>query len=103
MLIILFRSRLTEEAGEDYLARGEEMLAHAKTQPGFVDYKQYQSDDGERLTVVRWKDEETLEQWRIDAKHQTAKKRGRERWYRDYQLEIAKVFHESRFERPTEP
>ena len=100
MLVILFRSKLTPEAGSDYLDKGEEILAHAKTQPGFVDYKQYLSADGERLTVVRWKDEATLEGWRIDPKHRTAKKLGRERWYADYHIEIAKIFHESRFERP---
>jgi heme-degrading monooxygenase HmoA len=100
VLVILFRSKLTAEAGSDYLDKAEEILAHAKTQPGFVDYKQYLSADGERLTVVRWKDEATLEGWRTDAKHRAAKKLGRERCYADYHIEIARVLHESRFERP---
>jgi heme-degrading monooxygenase HmoA len=99
MIVILFRSRLTPEAGEDYTGMGDAMLEHARTQPGFVDYKQYKTDDGERLTVVWWKDEQTLEQWRNDAKHRAAKSRGRERWYQDYHIEIARVFHEARFER----
>lgn len=100
MLVILFRSTLAAEAGADYADKADEMLAYAKTQPGFVDHKRYTSAEGERLTVVWWKDEKTLEAWRSDPRHRVAKKLGRERWYDDYHIEIAKVFHESRFERP---
>jgi heme-degrading monooxygenase HmoA len=99
MLVILFRSKLSPEAGADYQSMGEEMFRHAQGQPGFVDYKEFASADGERLTVVRWQDEATLEQWRNDPKHRAAKMRGRERWYEQYHIEIAKVFHESRFDR----
>ena len=100
MLIVLFRSRLTDQAGEDYARWGDEMLEHARKQPGFVDFTQYTGNaDGERLTVVRWKDEETLEAWRQDSKHLAAKKLGRESWYAHYDIEIARVFHIASFER----
>jgi heme-degrading monooxygenase HmoA len=99
MLVILFRSKLTAQAGNDYQSMGEQMLAHARTQPGFVDYKRYETEDGERLTVVWWKDEVSLEAWRNDAMHRTAKKLGRDKWYEDYHIEIAKVFHEASFDR----
>ena len=56
MLVILFRSRLTEEAGDDYQDMAAEMRAYAKTQPGYVDFKSYQAEDGERISVVKWKD-----------------------------------------------
>ena len=75
------------------------MFQHAQNQPGFVDYKEYTSEDGERLTVVRWQDEKTLEQWRNDAMHRAAKMRGRELWCEHYHIEVAKVFHESKFDR----
>jgi heme-degrading monooxygenase HmoA len=99
MLVILFRSTLTPEAGEDYGDMGDAMLEHARSQPGFVDYKQYHTDDRERLTVVWWKDEATLEQWRNDSRHVAAKKMGRDRWYQDYHIEIAKVVHEAHYVR----
>ena len=99
MLVILFRSKLTPEAGADYQSMGEQMFEHARNQPGFVDYKEYTSEDGERLTVVRWRDEATLEQWRNDARHRAAKTLGRERWYERYHIEVAKVFHEAKFDR----
>ena len=99
MLVILFRSRLSEKAGDDYQAKAAEMLAYARTQPGYVDFKQYQAADGERLTVVKWKDRETLEAWRNNAKHREAKASGRERWYASYDIEIAEVIDENHFVR----
>lgn len=99
MLVILFRSRLSEDAGEDYQEKAAEMLAYAKTQPGFVDFKQYTAEDGERLTVVKWKDRDTLNAWKTNARHREAKKRGRDRWYVSYDIEIAEVIDENHFAR----
>jgi heme-degrading monooxygenase HmoA len=99
MLVILFRSRLSAEAGEDYQDKAAEMLAYARAQPGYVDFKQYQAEDGERLTVVKWKDRETLEAWRQNPRHREAKHLGREHWYASYDIEIAEVIHENHFER----
>jgi len=36
------------------------MMQLVEQNPGFVDVKSYKAEDGERLTVVRFKDEETL-------------------------------------------
>jgi heme-degrading monooxygenase HmoA len=61
--------------------------------------KSFRAEDGERLTVVWWKDRETLEQWRTDSRHLSAKQTGRERWYEYYNMEVAEVYRESKFER----
>ena len=60
MMVILFRSKLTAQAGADYQATDERMMARAAASPGFVDVKSYRADDGERLAVVRWRDAESL-------------------------------------------
>ena len=99
MLVILFRSRLSEDAGEDYQEKAEEMLAYAKTQPGYVEFKQYTAEDGERLTVVKWNDRESLDAWKNDARHREAKKGGRDRWYASYDIEIAEVIDAHHFAR----
>ena len=99
MLVILFRSRLSEDAGEDYQEKAAEMLVYAKTQPGFVDSKQYTGEDGERLTIVKWKDRESLDAWKNNARHREAKERGRDRWYASYDIEIAEVIDENHFTR----
>ena len=99
MVVILFRSKLTPAAGQDYLDMGTEMEKRVRTMPGLLDFKYYTAEDGERLTVVWFKDRETLEQWRQDERHLVAKKTGRENWYEYYKLEVAEVYRESRFER----
>src|SRR5689334_14347416 len=49
-LVILFRSKLTSQAGEDYQAMNAEMETLVRQNPGFVDVKSYTAADGERLT-----------------------------------------------------
>ena len=99
MIVVLFRSRLTGEAGEDYVAMDAHMAERARNAPGFVDVKAYTAADGERLTVVRWRDLETLRQWREDPEHRVAQATGWARWYEFYEMEVAEVVRESHFAR----
>ena len=102
MLVILFRSRLTAQAGDDYGRMADAMFEHARTFPGFVDVKSFTADDGERLTVVWWQDEQTLKVWATDAKHRVAQQLGRDRWYEYYKMDVAEIVRVSNFERPAE-
>src|SRR5262245_49311906 len=99
MLIILFRSKLTDEAGADYQAMNAEMESLVRQNPGFIDVKSYKSEDGERLTVVWWRDEASLREWREQMRHREAQKTGREKWYEYYKMEVADVVRERAFER----
>lgn len=103
MLVVLFRSRLRAEAGDDYAAMADELLERARSMPGFVDFRAYAAEDGERLAVVWWRDEETLAAWREDARHRLAQRRGREAWYRWFELTVAEVRRRSDFEVGRDP
>jgi antibiotic biosynthesis monooxygenase (ABM) superfamily enzyme len=46
VLIILFRSKLTGQAGDDYEAMNEEMQALVRQNPGFIDVKSFKAEDG---------------------------------------------------------
>jgi len=76
-----------------------EMQSLVRQNPGFIDVKSYKSDDGERLTLVWWRDEESLRQWRDDVRHRLAQDTGRKKWYEYYKMEVAKVERQTRFER----
>lgn len=99
MLVILFRSKLTSLAGADYDSMNTEMQSLVRQNPGFIDVKSYRSDDGERLTVVWWRDEDSLRQWRDDVRHRLAQDTGRKKWYEYYKMEVAKVERQTCFER----
>jgi heme-degrading monooxygenase HmoA len=98
MLVVLFRSKLVD-APDGYAEMAQEMLDLAKTMPGFVDVKAFKAEDGERLTLVWWEDEETLRGWRTNARHLVAQRAGRERWYEYYTIEAAEVKRSTRFDR----
>jgi heme-degrading monooxygenase HmoA len=78
MVIVLFRSKLTDPA-PGYTEMADEMLATAKTMPGFVEFKSFKAEDGERLSVVWWTDDESMGAWRQHARHLVAQRLGRER------------------------
>lgn len=99
MIIVLFRSRLSEAAADGYAEMAEEMETRARSMEGFVDMKFFKADDGERLTVVWWQDEETMAKWREDARHLVAQRLGREKWYSDYHIEVAHVVRARSFDR----
>jgi heme-degrading monooxygenase HmoA len=101
MVIVLFRSRLAEEAGDGYSQMAEEMVATARAMPGFVDVKTFRAEDGERLTVVWWQDQETMRAWREHPRHLVAQRLGKERFYSQFTVEVAELVRSSRFERPS--
>jgi heme-degrading monooxygenase HmoA len=102
MLVILFRSKLTPEAAEGYPEMAAEMDAHARTFDGFIEVKSFLAEDGERLTVVWWRDEESLAVWRNDARHRFAQQQGRARWYEYYRMDVAEIVRRKEFTaRPT--
>lgn len=103
MIIVLFRSRLTPEASNGYAEMAEQMSKLAQASPGFIAEKGFTAEDGERLTVVWWQDEETLKQWRNDLQHLVAQRVGREKWYEYYKLEVATVTRSNNFERGRMP
>lgn len=98
-VLIVFRSKLIEGIGDDYPKALSAMLALAHDAPGFVDVKSFRADDGERLTMVRWTDEQTLSQWRNDPRHRAIQHSGRERWYESYDMEVATITRTSHFRR----
>jgi heme-degrading monooxygenase HmoA len=99
VLVILFRSRLTAQAGQDYADAAAELLALAQSAPGFIDIKSFTAEDGERLTVVRWRDAESLRAWREHPRHIEIQTIGREKWYEYYRMEVAEVSRTSSFDR----
>jgi len=102
MLVIVFRSKLTPVAGEDYNWWSDEMNALARQNPGFVDVRSYVAADGERLTLVWWRDEESRRQWSTHVRHLEAKKIGRAKWYEYYKMDVAQIIRVSEFSRQEE-
>jgi heme-degrading monooxygenase HmoA len=97
MFVILFKSRLSDQAGEEYLATEEQMQERVRAIAGSdpVEVKHYTGEDGERLAVMMWRDGATLDAWRCDPQHQVAQHMGRKHWYASYELTVAEVVRTS--------
>jgi len=87
---VIFTSQRTELA-EGYDEMAERMAALAQVQPGFLAMDSVRGPDGVGITVGFWRDEESIRSWKQHVEHLHAQKQGRQRWYRSYQIRVAKV------------
>ena len=99
MVISVFRSRLRSENVPEFQKLADEMLKLAESVPGFISYKVYTSDDGERCSIVEFESAEQLLAWRNLPDHRDAQRAGRERFYEEYTLHVTEPIRESRFAR----
>ena len=51
MIIVVFRSRVRPENAERYYALVDKMAEIATQLPGFISYKSFYAEDGERVTI----------------------------------------------------
>ena len=95
-VVTVFRSRL-REPHEGYEEVADEMEAAARAMPGFVDFKTFTADDGERVSIVVFDSPESHAAWRDDARHRAAQQRGRQEWYAEYRIQVCSLEHEHTF------
>jgi len=99
-IVTVFRSRLRPGAEEAYAVVAEEMRQLVATMDGFVDQSFYTSADGERVTVVRFRDVESHRAWANHPDHVKAQVRGRRDFYAWYELCVAEELYEREYEEP---
>jgi heme-degrading monooxygenase HmoA len=95
-IVTVFRSRLRDEHN-GYEAKAEEMESAARAMPGFVDFKSFTADDGERVSIVVFDSPEAHAAWRDDARHRVAQQRGRDEWYAEYRIQVCRLESEHNF------
>ena len=99
MVVAIFRARIREGRTQEYYALAEEMANIARSLPGFISWKGYTNEDGERVSVHEWESAECLAAWRNHPEHVKAQELGRERFYDEYTLYVCDRPRESRFVR----
>jgi heme-degrading monooxygenase HmoA len=88
--IAAFSSCRTEgDNGYDKMA--DAMVELAAQQPGFLGVESARGIDGFGITNSYWTGEESIRAWKAVVAHAAAQKLGRDRWYEDYQVRIARV------------
>jgi heme-degrading monooxygenase HmoA len=97
MIVTIFRSRIKPEAEQEYSQWARRMSQLAVDMPGYVSHKGFLAQDGERVTLVEFENEETLREWARHPEHAIAKKKGRADFYLEYRTQICTLLRESVF------
>ena len=74
---------------EGYAETAARMVELAASQPGYLGHESVREELG--ITVSYWKDLESIKRWRAHAEHREARRQGRERWYSQFKIRIARV------------
>jgi heme-degrading monooxygenase HmoA len=103
MIVALFSVEPREGLDPAVEAEEEERSARmhqiVRRMPGFISYKAYTADDGERVVVVRFESHEALAAWRSHPEHREAQQRGREAYYEKYWVQVCQTVREYSFTR----
>ena len=103
MIVTLFWSELRDGMDDATRARYEadnaRLRATAEESPGFVSVKSFTADDGERLTVVMFEDDESQRRWRSNRDHATTQQFGRDRYYARYRSMVLSSMRDTSFPR----
>ncbi|WJE36439.1 antibiotic biosynthesis monooxygenase [Bacillus mycoides] len=97
---VIFTSNLSNDT-TDYNAVAEKMEDLARQQPGFLGVESSRDSSGLGITISYWESLEAIENWKKNALHKEAKKRGCEQWYENFHLRICLVEKEYKFHRDT--
>jgi heme-degrading monooxygenase HmoA len=99
-VVTVFRSRLRVVDDPEYRLAAERMEAAARESPGFVDFKSFVADDGERVSVATFDSEASQRAWRDDLRHLEAQRRGRSEYYSGYSVQVSACLYASEWVRP---
>ena len=97
---VIFTSNLSNDTA-DYSTVADKMEELAKQQPGFLGVESARDPSGLGITISYWESLTAIENWKQNALHKEAKKRGREQWYENFPLRICIVEKEFKFHRGT--
>ena len=86
----IFTSRRAE-GDNGYCKMSDAMVRLASQQPGFLGYESARGSDGLGITVSYWTSEEAIRNWKMNSAHLVAQQRGKEEWYEDFIVRVARV------------
>jgi len=87
---VIFSNQLSDD-NEGYAEMAELMSSIAQKQKGFLGMDSTRNATGMGITVSYWQDQASIQEWKQEVEHLTAQRLGRERWYADYHLHVAKI------------
>jgi heme-degrading monooxygenase HmoA len=91
IMTIFSRLRLEHEAVYYEMAAKMRELAEKMPGPGFISFKTFKAEDGERVSIIEFASEETLRAWREHPEHRRAQALGRTEFYAEYRIQVCRI------------
>ena len=85
---------------EGYDETSDRMAGLVGGYDGYLGMYSARGSDGFGITVCYWRSEEDIAAWRADLDHREAQDEGRDRFYSEYTVEVARVDRAIEFQRP---
>ncbi|MCO6163223.1 antibiotic biosynthesis monooxygenase [Flavobacterium sp. NRK F7] len=91
---VIFTSIRTDN-DNGYAEMAQKMETLARLQPGFISVESARNEIG--ITVSYWESLEAIRNWKTHIDHLVAQEKGRNTWYKNYKVRIAKIEREYDF------
>ncbi|MFC9994888.1 antibiotic biosynthesis monooxygenase family protein [Nocardia sp. NPDC127526] len=98
---VIISTQLRGEETPDYQQMAIRMTELGTSQPGYLGRQGMTDGQGRDLSIIYYRDEESIRAWKADVEHLEAQRLGKERWYQNYTVEVARVEREYAFSHET--
>ncbi len=95
---VIFSSLRNDQDDDAYQVMAAQMQALASTQQGYLGFESVRDAAGKGISISYWKDLESIRLWKQQLQHQQAQQFGREKWYQNYRVHVARVERTYEFE-----
>lgn len=92
MYAVIFRAEINE-LDPSYSTTAPQIRDLAMSKYGCLDFTAF-TEGKEEIAISYWPSLEHISAWNNDPEHKEAQKRGREIWYKNYNVQIVKVVRE---------
>lgn len=89
MFVVIFKAEIAQ-LDEEYSQTAQQLRQQAFSEYGCLKFESY-TENGQELALSYWSDLESIQRWQQDSKHRLAQQIGRERWYKNYSVEICEL------------
>ena len=92
MIMVVFRSRNRPGADlAEYARRSKRMRELVEQHPGFISIENFESPDGEELSLEIFENDESVKAWRANPEHRDTQRWAREELYSWYSVTVGEV------------
>ena len=92
MYAVIFRAQIAS-VDDDYHQTVARLREIAIAKYGCLEFISVSEGDSE-ISISYWKNEHQIENWKNDKEHRNAQQKGKDSWYRSYNVQVVGVIRE---------